>query len=102
MTGVWVMVIAVGCVSVALKAFGPVAIGGRELPVPVQRLVAFMAPTLLAALIATQIFGGERRLVLDARAVGLAAAAAALALRLPALLVVVIAAGATALTRALF
>jgi len=102
MRGVWVTVIAVGVASIALKALGPVVLGGHELPAPVQRLVALLAPTLLTALIATQIFGGERRLVLDSRAVGLAAAAAALLLRMPALLVVVIAAGATALARAAF
>ena len=100
MTGVWLTVLAVGLVSVMLKAVGPVLLGGRELPVPVRRLVAYMAPTLLAALIATQVFASGERLVLDARVAGIVAAGIALWRRLPTLLVVVIAAAVTALARA--
>jgi hypothetical protein len=44
----------------------------------------------------------DRGAALDARLVGLAAAAAALAARAPFVAVVVVAAGATALTRAVF
>lgn len=101
MTGVWWTVAAVGVVSVVLKAFGPVVLGGRELPSPVQRLVTFMAPTLLAALIATQVFGSGQRLVVDARVAGITVAALALWWRLPTLLVVVLAAATTAATRLL-
>lgn len=100
MAGVWLTVAAVGTVSIVLKAFGPVVLGGRELPPRLRRLVAFMAPTLLAALIATQVLGSGRQLVVDARAVGLLTAGVALWLRVPTLLVVVLAAAATAVTRA--
>jgi branched-subunit amino acid transport protein len=99
-TGVWVAVVVIGAASMALKAAGPVLLGGRELPPRFQRLVALLAPTLLAALIATQIVGSGHRLSIDARAAGLAAGAVALRLRAPTLLVVVIGAATTALVRA--
>ncbi|MGH3034928.1 MAG: AzlD domain-containing protein, partial [Gaiellaceae bacterium] len=58
-------------------------------------------PALLAALVVTQAVGGDRELVLDARLAGLGAAAVALLARAPLLVVVIVAATATALTRAL-
>jgi branched-subunit amino acid transport protein len=65
-----------------LRAVGPVALGGRELPPRVMGVVALLAPALLAALVVTQTFGGEgSELVLDERAVGVAGAGAVLALR---------------------
>ena len=100
MSPVWMVVAAVGAATVALKATGPVLFGGRELPPRLTGVVALLAPALLAALVAVQILGGDRQLVLDARLVGLAAAVAALALRAPILVVVSAAAVATALTRA--
>jgi len=84
-----------------IKAAGPVLLGGRPLPDPVQRVVALLAPALLAALVATTAFGSGSRLVLDARAVGLAVAAIAIALRAPILVVVIAAAAAAALVRLL-
>ena len=101
MTEFWVLVALSGVTAILLKATGPVLLGGRELPAGATGVVALLAPSLLAALIATQTFGGDHELVLDERALGLAAAAAALALRAPVLAVVVIAATVTALARAL-
>jgi branched-subunit amino acid transport protein len=98
---VWFVVLAVGAATVALKAAGPVLLGGRELPAPALRVVVLLAPALLAALVATSIFGGDRELVLDERVAGLAAAGLALALRAPILVVVIAAAAATALVRGL-
>jgi branched-subunit amino acid transport protein len=100
-TGVWIMVAVVGAATIALKGLGPVALGGRSLPPRVLGVVGLLAPAVLAALVVTQVFGGERELVLDARAAGLGAAAVALALRAPILAVIVAAAVATALVRAL-
>ncbi len=101
MTAVWVVVGAVGTATMALKAAGPVLLGGRELPPRVRGVVDLLAPALLAALVVTQAVGGDRRLVLDERLFGLAAAAVAVRLRAPILVVVVIAAAVTALARAL-
>ena len=95
----WVIVLAVGIGTMTIKAAGPVLLGGRPLPDPVQRVVALLAPALLAALVATTAFASGSDLVLDARAVGLAVAASALALRAPVLVVVIAAAAAAALVR---
>jgi branched-subunit amino acid transport protein len=102
MSEVWLVVLAVGAVTVALKAAGPVLLGGRELPPPVLRVVVLLAPALLAALVAVGLFALERELVLDERVAGLAAAVLALVLRAPILVVVIAAAVATALARAVF
>jgi branched-subunit amino acid transport protein len=99
--GVWLTVLLVGAMSVAAKSAGPVVLGGRELPARVRQVITLLAPTLLAALIATQIFGNGRALTVDARAVGLGVGVLALWLRAPTLAVVVLAAAATALARAI-
>jgi branched-subunit amino acid transport protein len=96
----WTVVAVTGAATFALKAVGPVLLGGRELPTPVTAVVSLLAPALLAALVATQLLGGDGELVFDERLVGLAAAVVALVLRAPILFVVVGAAAATALARA--
>ena len=101
MSSEWIAVLAVGVGTVALKGLGPVALGGRRLPRALTTVTSLLAPALLAALVVTQAFADGRKLVLDARAVGLATAAAAVALRAPLLVVVALAALATALARAL-
>jgi len=101
MSAVWLAVIVVGVATILLKATGPVLLGGRELPPRVNVLVVLLAPAVLAALVVTQVVGGDRELVFDARLVGLGAACVAIALRAPLLVVVIVAAAATAGTRAL-
>jgi branched-subunit amino acid transport protein len=98
---VWTIVAAVGAATVGLKAVGPVVLGERRLPERLSALLFLLAPAVLAALVVTASVGGERRIELDERLVGLAAAAAAIVLRTPLLVVVVVAAAATALVRAL-
>ena len=97
---VWLLVAVVGLVTIAIKAAGPLLVGGG-LPVGLQRLSDLLAPALLAALVATQTFGADERLVVDERAAGLGGAAVAVALRAPILVVVVSAAVVTASLRAL-
>lgn len=99
MSEAWTAVIVIGVVTVAMKAAGPLVAHGRELPPRVERLLDLLAPTVLAALVATQTFGGNRELVLDERAAGIAAAAVAIAMRAPILVAVVAAAVVTALLR---
>ena len=96
----WVVIVAVALASAAIKAAGPVLVGGRELPQRVTAVVALLAPALLAALVVSETFGEDRHLVLDERALGVAIAAIALALRAPVLLAVALAAATTALVRA--
>ena len=100
MTTLWVAIVAVALASAAIKAAGPVLVGGQELPPRAVSVIALLAPALLAALVVTETFGEDRHLVLDERAVGVAVAAVALALRAPVLLAVALAAAATALVRA--
>jgi branched-subunit amino acid transport protein len=97
----WTAVAIVGLGTIALKSTGPVLLGGRELPPRLMGLLSVLAPALLAALVVTQAFAPGRHLVLDPRAAGLGAAAVAVLLRAPLLAVIVIAAAATALVRAL-
>ena len=101
MSVVWLVVLLVGAATVALKALGPVVLGGRSLPGHFNGVVALLAPALLTALVVTQAVGGEGELVLDERLLGLGAAVIALILRAPLLLVIVVAAVTTALARLL-
>jgi branched chain amino acid efflux pump len=99
MSDVWTLVAIVGGATILLKSAGPVFLGTRSLPPALDRVVMLLAPALLAAFVVTQVAAGDRELVLDSRAVGLAAAAVALLLRAPILVVVAAAALATALVR---
>ncbi len=99
MNDAWITVVAVGIGTIAIKAAGPVMLGGRSLPARLGGVVALLAPALLAALVATAALGSGQRLVLDARVVGLGVAALAIWLRAPILVVVLVAAGAAAVAR---
>jgi branched-subunit amino acid transport protein len=98
---VWLCVLAVGLATIAIKASGPVLAAGRELPQSTARVVDLLAPAVLAALVATQAFASADELVLDERAAGLLAAGVAIVLRAPMLVVVLMAASAAAVLRAL-
>jgi branched-subunit amino acid transport protein len=100
-TEVWVVVAAVGLGTMAIKALGPVLLGGRPLPERLTGVVDLVAPALLGALVAVQTFGAGQALALDERVVGVAVAGVALWRRAPLLVVVVAAATAAALVRAL-
>lgn len=99
MSATWVAVLLVGAFTITFKAVGPVLLAGRRLPARVTSAFELLAPSLLAALVVTQSVGGKDGIVLDARLVGLGAAAVAIWLRAPLILVVVVAALATALVR---
>jgi branched-subunit amino acid transport protein len=101
MSSTWVLVAGVGAATIAIKALGPVLLGGRPLPERVASVVRLLAPAVLAALVMTHTFADGRSLVLDARVLGVAAAGVALRLRAPVLLVIVAAAATTAIVRAL-
>lgn len=98
---VWITVALVGAGTFALKGLGPALLGPRRLPAPVAALAGLLAPALLAALVVTQTLGSSDGVSVDARLVGVGAAGLALALRAPLIITVVLAALATAATRAL-
>ncbi len=102
-TAVWVTVAGLCVTTAIIKAFGPLLFGGRDLPGLLARAIPLLAPALLAALVVTETVGGTgpgRSLVIDARVGGLAVAAFAIWRRWPLAVVVLCAAGATALLRA--
>lgn len=101
MSEAWWTVVLVGVATIAIKGAGPVLLGGKPLPPRLGRVIGLLAPALLAALVAISTFGGERALVLDERALGVAAAGVAVGFKAPPLVVVVVAATVTALARAL-
>ena len=100
MSETWLVVAAVGAFTMAFKAAGPVALGGRPLPPRIAAVVDLLAPALLAALVVTQTVGDGSAVKLDARLVGVAAAALAVWRGASLLPVMVVAAVAAALARA--
>jgi branched-subunit amino acid transport protein len=97
----WWTVVLVGVATIAIKGAGPVLLGGKPLPPRLGRVIVLLAPALLAALVAISTFGGERALVFDERALGVAAAGVAVGFKAPPLVVVVVAATVTAVARTL-
>jgi len=70
----WILVAGCAAVTFAIKALGPVAFGGRDLPPWFAAIIALMAPALLAALIVTETLADDERLHVGADTVGVAAA----------------------------
>src|SRR5207249_4743784 len=68
MTRPWLVVVLVGAATMAIKAAGPVLLGGREPPARLLPVLRLLAPALFAALVVSQAFAGGRTLTLDARA----------------------------------
>ena len=101
MSEAWWVVVLVGAATIAIKGAGPLLLGGRPLPPKLDRVIVLLAPALLAALVATSTFGDGRALVLDERALGVAAGGVAVGFKAPPLVVVVVAATVTAVARAL-
>jgi branched-subunit amino acid transport protein len=101
MTGLWIAVLATAAGCYALKLAGltvPERVLGHA---RVRRFAELVPVALLAALAAVQVGTAGQALSLDlARLAGLGAAVAALLLRAPFLVVIVAAAGITALLRA--
>jgi branched-subunit amino acid transport protein len=92
MTDVWIAIGVLTVVCFTIKAVGPVALGGRDLPAAAERLIVLLPAALLSALVVVQTFASGRELVLDARAAGVAAALIAVALRASVLVVLLVAA----------
>jgi branched-subunit amino acid transport protein len=99
MTATWLVVVLVGAGTAAIKAAGPVLLGGRPLPARLTGIVELLAPAVLSALVAVQAFEDGGALVIDERLIGVAAACVALWRKAPLLVVVVVAAGTTAVVR---
>ena len=97
----WLTVLA-ACAGCFLLKLAGWSVPRRWLDRPrLQRAAVLLPVPLLAALVVVQAFAGERALVLDARAAGLAVGGALVLARAPFLLVVVAAAGTAAAVRGL-
>ena len=71
MSTTWVMIGLLAAGTVVIKAIGPIALGGGELPPRLEGVVARLAPSLLAALVVVDLFAGEdRTLTVDESAAG--------------------------------
>ena len=96
---VWIVVAAAGAGTAVLKAAGPLLLDRRPMPPGVQRMLALLAPALLAALILVQVLGTDDGIAVDERLLGVAAAIVAAAFRAPIWVTVGVAALVTALAR---
>ena len=101
MTEVWVTIGVLAVATAMIRALGPVALGGRELPPRLLDVIGLLAPALLAALVVVETIGAPSggKLEIDERVIGVAAAGGALAAGAQTLAVVTVAAAATALAR---
>jgi branched-subunit amino acid transport protein len=100
-TAVWITIAGLVVTTAAIKAAGPVFVGGRRLPASANAVIGLLAPALLTALILTDTFARDRDLTIDPRAAGLGCAAVAVALRAPLLVIVLVAAAGAAGVRAI-
>ena len=82
-----------------LKAVGPLALAGRQIPARAQSVLELLAVPLLAALIAVQTLTHGKSLALDARLPALCVAAVLVWRRAPFIVVVLAAAATAALLR---
>ena len=98
MTAVWTSILVVAVANFAIKAAGPVLLGGRELPGPVVAVIALLGPALLMALVVVGFSDGSS-LRVDAQAAGVAVAGGAFLLRVPMLAAIALGALAAALLR---
>lgn len=70
----WTVIAGCAAVTFAIKAAGPVALGGRDLAPSFTRVIVLMAPALLAAFVVTQALADGERLQVGADTAGVAAA----------------------------
>jgi branched-subunit amino acid transport protein len=101
-TEVWITIAVLAVATFAIRAAGPIAVGGRELPGSVIAVISLVAPALLAALVVTQTLTGDSgHPTIDERAAGVAAAGGVMAWRGSILLAIGAAVAVTAGLRAL-
>jgi branched-subunit amino acid transport protein len=76
MSDVWITIAVLAVATAAIRASGPVLLGGRELPGRLQGVIALLAPALLAALVVVETIGAPAggALDIDERLAGVTAA----------------------------
>lgn len=96
----WTLVLVLSAIAYVFKATGLIVIGGRQLPVVADRCLNLIPAALVSALIVNSTFGGDDGFVIDARAIGVAAAIFIATRRAPLVVVILTGAAVTAITRA--
>jgi branched-subunit amino acid transport protein len=97
---IWLMILGLAVATAVVKAAGPVVFGGREPHPAFLRVVAMMAPALLAALVVTSLFSDGRKLGVGADSVGVLVAGVLLWRGRSLVLAVIVAVAVTAGLRA--
>ena len=97
---IWLMIAGLALTTALIKAAGPVVFGGRQPGEGFMRVVAMMAPALLAALVVTAVFADGQRLAVGAEAVGVLAGGVLLWRGRSVVLAVLVAVAVTAAIRA--
>jgi branched-subunit amino acid transport protein len=73
-TELWLVIAGCAVVTAIIKAAGPIALGGRDLPPRAAEVIGLLAPALLAALIVTQALADGKQLHVGADTAGVAIA----------------------------
>jgi branched-subunit amino acid transport protein len=71
---IWTLIALCAVATAAIKAAGPIALGGRDLPRAFTGVIALMAPALLAALVCVSALADGKHLGIGADTVGVAVA----------------------------
>ena len=98
---IWWVVIGSAAVTAAIKAVGPIALGGRDLPDRFNAVIALMAAALLSALVVTSALADDDRWSVGADTAGVAVAGLLLWRGANVIVGVLVAAAVTAALRAL-
>ena len=97
---IWMTILGLAVTTAVIKAAGPVVFGGREPHPGFLRVVAMMAPALLAALVVTSALADGKHLGIGADTVGVVAGGVLLWRGRSVVLAVVVAVALTAGLRA--
>jgi branched-subunit amino acid transport protein len=100
-TAVWTSIAVVAAANFAIKAAGPVLLGGRQLPPLVVEVIALLAAAILTALVVVGTFSDDGQLSVDAQTAGVGVAGAAFLARLPMLAAIALGAATAAVLRAI-
>lgn len=95
----WGSILAVFIAVTVLKASGPLALGERQLPEVIARMVDFLAPALLTGVVVVALMGQDWGSVSPTQLVGVAVVVVLRVAGLPILACVTLGVLATALTR---
>jgi branched-subunit amino acid transport protein len=69
----WALIAGCAAVTFAIKAAGPIVLGGRELPPRFLGVISLLAPALLAALVVTATLAEGNELAVGEHTAGVAA-----------------------------